>query len=117
MNEYLEKTLQEIFFDEETGLLELAYKNLLQTKSSEIDIPERNMKRLHQHFELYRRRCRGELQTTAQFIRGFLQKGADENRRVNLIRVRELAHLAEQIGLHPSTSTVPSTLVAHDLLT
>lgn len=116
-NEYLEKTLQEIFFDEETGLLELAYRNLLQTKSCENDIPERNMKRLHQHFELYRRRCRGELQTTAQFIRGFLQKGADQNRRVNLIRVRELAHLAEQIGLHPSTSTVPSTLVSHDLLT
>lgn len=120
-HQYFEKTLQEIFFDKETGLLELAYRDLLRAKQSgdESDaiIPERNMKRLHQHFELYRRRCRGELQTTAQFIRSFLQKGADENRRVNLIRVRELVHLAEQIGLHPSKTMIPPTLVSHDLLT
>jgi glutamate--cysteine ligase catalytic subunit len=115
-NQYLEKSLNEIFFDKESGLLELAYRDLLQHKG-ERNIPERNMTRLEQHIELYRRRCRGELQTTAQFIRSYLRKGADQNRKVHLTRVRELAHLAEQMGLHPSTRTVPPTLVSHDLIT
>ena len=114
---YVEKMLHEILFDEEAGLLELAYRDLLRTMSdSGGDIPEKNVERLHRHFEIYRRRCRGELQTTAQFIRNFLREGADENRRVDLGRVRELAHLVEQMGLHPSTSTIPDALISHDLL-
>jgi len=113
--QYREKTLNEILFDKETGLLELAYRDLLLHKGKK-NIPPSNMKRLDQHFELYRRKCRGELQTTAQFIRKFLQKGADGNRKVNLERVRELALLAEQIGLHPSVHTIPPSLVSPDLI-
>jgi glutamate--cysteine ligase catalytic subunit len=104
--EYVEKTLHEILFDPKTGLVELAYQDLLQHKQELsaagpiATIPKENMKRLQQHLELYRRRSRGELQTTAQFIRKFLQAGADpQTRRVRWTRVCELARSRRTNGL------------------